>query len=516
MSKPMIIKFENEICNYIVKNHEFPFEMFGVKKEDVKLESEEKYEFVVKPNNSSDEKVIRVSYYSENGIEFNEVTKSSEGNITYFGSYFNNINGKLYECERSIKTLARYVDDDLDIILSNLKYGKDRDVNYSKKIVRDLKNPKIVDLEYVCPGYGYIYPKKAYIRVELDSDSEELLSSVGDLNIDENYNIIKGEEKREKSREKLRKRTLDINGTTIVNRNKKFIKFVNNGLTLEETFADVRAFVENLPKSIDPTNGSFFPGQAFFEQPIDLYKLKYRRFDYDGYRTIYDGMIEWSDTHKNAGTIALCVLFQQMLLSGKTDYSIDEIYSFMKNKKIMLPIIESASKEYNEYATKRNNILGEVAKKMLEDYKIVREKSGLDRIDALNNAYNNILTAQGQFPLIMDLELYYQSNSISKDIKVSGFEPISNEFEQIYKGNSYEMNCDSYYEHILELLDNIYYNDNGVSLNSKKMYMIRFAISYIKDRDKAISIVNNRYRFDVRKVDIKQNSNVHKKSLHHK
>ena len=53
-------------------------------------------------------------------------------------------------------------------------------------------------------------------------------------------------------------------------------------------------------------------------------------------------------------------------------------------------------------------------------------------------------------------------------------------------------------------LDEIYYNDNDVSLNSKKLYMIQKLTELCKDRDYAIRFVLKNYNFDLRKVDIKK------------
>ena len=54
------------------------------------------------------------------------------------------------------------------------------------------------------------------------------------------------------------------------------------------------------------------------------------------------------------------------------------------------------------------------------------------------------------------------------------------------------------------ILDEIYYAENGVSLNSKKLYMIRLVFEIYQDREFAKKIVQENYNFDLREVDVKR------------
>lgn len=71
-------------------------------------------------------------------------------------------------------------------------------------------------------------------------------------------------------------------------------------------------------------------------------------------------------------------------------------------------------------------------------------------------------------------------------------------------------------KNLLPLLDKIYYRNFGKALNSKKMYMIQVAMAFLKDRDKAIEIVNKNYKFNVRKVDVVSNYLTQEKHNHHR
>lgn len=52
--------------------------------------------------------------------------------------------------------------------------------------------------------------------------------------------------------------------------------------------------------------------------------------------------------------------------------------------------------------------------------------------------------------------------------------------------------------------DYIYYNDNTVSLNSKKLFMIQQFTEFTSDYDFVVNFIAHNYRFDLRKVDIKR------------
>ncbi len=56
-------------------------------------------------------------------------------------------------------------------------------------------------------------------------------------------------------------------------------------------------------------------------------------------------------------------------------------------------------------------------------------------------------------------------------------------------------------EILYEELEKIYRNDNGANLNSKRLTMIQKAYEFLGDKNLAIEIVNNHYRFDIREVD---------------
>ena len=55
---------------------------------------------------------------------------------------------------------------------------------------------------------------------------------------------------------------------------------------------------------------------------------------------------------------------------------------------------------------------------------------------------------------------------------------------------------------LFDYLDKIYYKDNGVSLNSKKLYMIQVASQVLGNIDLAKKIVTDNYSFDIREVDV--------------
>lgn len=55
---------------------------------------------------------------------------------------------------------------------------------------------------------------------------------------------------------------------------------------------------------------------------------------------------------------------------------------------------------------------------------------------------------------------------------------------------------------LFDYLDKIYYKDNGVSLNSKKLYMIQVASQVLGNIDLAKRIVTDNYSFDIREVDV--------------
>ena len=55
---------------------------------------------------------------------------------------------------------------------------------------------------------------------------------------------------------------------------------------------------------------------------------------------------------------------------------------------------------------------------------------------------------------------------------------------------------------LFDYLDKIYYKDNGVSLNSKRLYMIQVASQVLGNNDLAQKIVTDNYNFNIREVDV--------------
>ena len=53
------------------------------------------------------------------------------------------------------------------------------------------------------------------------------------------------------------------------------------------------------------------------------------------------------------------------------------------------------------------------------------------------------------------------------------------------------------------ILDNVYYEDNNVSLNSKKLHMIQLLTRITNDYDYSVDYVTKNYRFDLRNVDVR-------------
>ena len=51
-------------------------------------------------------------------------------------------------------------------------------------------------------------------------------------------------------------------------------------------------------------------------------------------------------------------------------------------------------------------------------------------------------------------------------------------------------------------MDEIYYKDNDVSLNSKRLYMIQIATEITNDKEYAVDFINKNYDFDLREVDV--------------
>lgn len=491
----------NNISNYIVNNEEFPFEQLGIDKEKIPSESfryTTVYDFFPIPGTKKNVSLeMHQDYYKKlNGIRLEIIGPNPSGGMIYSEMYFGKENGTMREYDRIIKISYPSYEYDTQEEPEIHEISSDFSDNYNlkcSKIIRRKNNSDLADIDY-CSFMDS--NKHAYERVSLKSD-DKTLNSLGYIDVKELREKVASSEDKELERSKYRDMMLDSKDITFDERASKLSSFVKNGLTLRETLGMTRAFVNELPYSMDPTLGSFIPGAAFFKEPIDLHQLNHRMYDDKEHKTIFKGMMSWGDTRRSARAIALCALFQQMLISERV-FTPDEIKSFINNNGLL---VEYNSVTNMKDATEINKLLNDVASKIGEKAKAVLESKGLARMCALKDAYKEISKVGGR-SITDDLRIYYVAQDQSNYIPPINIEPaqtvspeLNKKIEEYAKVNS-----------VLPVLDSIYYSTRNVSLNSKRLCMLQVATQLIKDKNLARKIVERNYKFDVRRVDVRKST----------
>ena len=398
-------------------------------------------------------------------------------------SWFDKRGHQLIELERIVGAFRK---SKMDIIRDTI-YRNFNCFYIYKRICR-AKSENRVDIEYYKSenGVDIIYYKSksatdkfAYESIALGSEEKRKLDRFGNFNIDLINEKIELGQKTKDTRKNYLQTKLDIrNYGDIYKRNLSFLNLVQDGLSLEETLGLVKAFVNYLPYSMDPLNCSFMPGEAFFNEPNDLNQVNHKAYDYDDKRTIFIGMKKWNDTRASSRAIALCVLFQQMLLENKNNYTVDELMKEIEKRGIPKP--------------ENSNLLTEIVEKMVECANKVSKSKDQDRKKALDEVFKYISETASVYGCEFDLKLYYKAQDRSSKIKQVSFEPVD-EAELIKLTINRKLS---------KALDEIYYKDNEVSLNSKRLYMIQKATEITNDKEYAVDFINKNYKFDLREVDV--------------
>ena len=394
------------------------------------------------------------------------------GNSLYKASFFRKEDNQVIEFERII---GKFYKHDINRVKDAI-YGNNS-CFYSYKRICRAKSENRVDIEY--------YKRKlftddfAHESVALGPEEKRKLDRFGNFNIDLINEKIELSQKALDTRKNYIQTKLDIrNYGDIYKRNLSFLNLVQDGLSLEETLGVVKAFVNYLPYSMDPLNCSFMPGEAFFNEPNDLNQVNHKAYSYDDKRTIFIGMKNWGDTRASSRAIALCVLFQKMLLENKNNYTVDDLMKEIEKRGIPKP--------------ENSNLLTEIVEKMVECANKVSKSKDQDRKKALDEVFKYISKTASVYGCELDLKLYYNVQDHSSKIKQVSFEPVD-EAELI------KLNIN---RKLSKALDEIYYNDNEVSLNSKRLYMIQKATEITNDKEYAVDFINKNYNFGLREVDI--------------